>query len=78
MKFFFVYGKKTVIMAAVVLIAVIALAINFPAAKNLVASAVVKKELPIYCVDTDKKEVALKMCIRDRLISFLMISNISI
>ena len=45
-------------MALIAFLAIVAVFANFPAAKNLAVAAMAKKELPIYCVDTDKKQVA--------------------
>jgi len=55
---FFVLGKRSIACIAAAVLAFTLLAVNFPAARSLVASAVMKREIPIYCVDTQEKKVA--------------------
>lgn len=58
MNLFFVHRIKNVIFALVAFLTLTIILANFPAAKNLAAAALSKKELPIYCVDTNKKQIA--------------------
>ena len=56
---YFVLGRRGLLCACAAIAVISVLLYNFPAARTLVASAVAGRELPIYCVDTDEKKVAL-------------------
>ena len=53
--------KKVITAASLVLFAVVAIGVAPPAAKAVFSAAVAKNErlLPIYCVETDKPQIAI-------------------